>query len=306
MIRLLKSVPPGRTFLVLAALIWLASGIYTVARDEEGVVILLGRPWQKHARPGIHFAPPWPFGRTTVVRTTSTYQMSVGFRIAEAVQGRLPDPSETEFLTGDTNIIALEMILQYIIDEPYRFLYGVEDGHFLVRRAAEATVTSILAHSRVDDVLTTGRASLLEEVRLGTQEKLRDCDAGITVVSATLKRIEPPGDVLDAFQDVQNAKADRERAINEASGYANEILPRARGEANALIAAARGAKNARIEAARGDADRIAKVTAEYAAAPVGMKERLFLEVAEKVLPRAQIYVFDASSSGKPMGVKLIE
>jgi len=306
MIHFLKAIPPGRTFLLLVAVIWFGSGVYTVARDEEGVVILLGRPWQKHAAPGIHFAPPWPFGKTTVVRTTSTYQMSVGFRIAEAVQGRLPDPSETEFLTGDTNIIALEMILQYIIDKPYRFLYGVEDGHFLVRRAAEATLTSLLAHSRVDDVLTTGRASLLEDVRLGTQKKLRQCGAGISIVSTTLKRVEPPGDVLDAFQDVQNAKADRERSINEASGYANEILPRARGEATALIAAARGEKNTRVEMARGDADRIAKVTAEYAAAPVGMRERLFLEVAEKVLPRAQLYVFDASSGGKPMGVKLIE
>lgn len=302
----IQSIPLLRVILGVLIAGWVASGIYTVERDEEGVVLLFGKAWQIHARPGMHFAPPWPFGKTQVVRTTSTYQMSVGFKIADSVQGRMPEPSETEFLTGDTNIIALEMILQYVIDEPFRFLYAVEDAHFLVRRAAEATVTSLLARTNVDDALTTGRASLLEETRLGTQEKLRECGSGITVVSATLKLIEPPGDVIDAFQDVQNAKADRERSINEASGYANEILPRARGEADAAVAEAKGERHSRIELARGEADRISNMIAEYAAAPVGMRERLFLEVVEKVLPEAHLYVIDAGEGRRPMSLKLIE
>lgn len=302
----LKKMPLGRSAIALLALIWIASGVYTVARDEEGVVLLFGKPWQTHARPGMHFAPPWPIGRTQMVRTTSTYQMSVGYKIADAVQGRLPDPSETEFLTGDTNIIALEMILQYVIDEPFRFLYAVEDAHFLIRRAAESTVTSLLARTFVDDALTTGRASLLEEVRLGTQEMLRSYNSGITIVSTTLKRIEPPGDVLDAFQDVQNAKADRERSINEASGYANEILPHARGEAEAAVAQAKGEKHSRVELARGDADRIRNLIAEYQSAPIGMRERLYLEVVEKVLPEASLYVIDGGDGRRPMSIKLIE
>ncbi len=302
----LRKIPIRRLILLLAMICWIASGIYTVARDEEGVVLLFGKPWQTHARPGMHFAPPWPIGKTEVVRTTSTYQMSVGYKIADAVQGRPPDPSETEFLTGDTNIIALEMILQYVIDEPFQFLYAVEDAHFLVRRAAESTVTSLLARTFVDEALTTGRASLLEEVRLGTQEMLRASRTGITVVSTTLKRIEPPGDVLDAFQDVQNAKADRERSINEASGYANEILPRARGESEAAITVARGEKHTRIELARGDADRILKVIGEYQNAPIGMKERLYLEVVEQVIPEATLYVIDGSQGSTPMSIKLIE
>lgn len=302
----LKSIRWGRAAVMVLLAAWILSGIYTVQKDEEGVVLLFGKPWQKHSRPGIHFAPPWPIGRTVVVRTTSTYQMSVGFKIADAIQGRLPDPTETEFLTGDTNIIALEMILQYVIDEPFNFLYAVEDAHFLVRRAAEATVTALLARTHVDEALTTGRASMLDDVRLGTQEKLRECDSGITIVSTTLKLIEPPGDVIDAFQDVQNAKADRERSMNEANGYANEILPRARGKADAMVADARAKKHSRVEMARGDAERISKLITEYQAAPTSMKERLFLEVVETVLPKATIYAIDGGKGRRPMSLKLIE
>ena len=306
MIDRIRKLPAGRTVAAILVAAWLLSGVYTVARDEEGVVLLLGRAWREHAQPGIHYAPPWPIGERKVVRTTSAYQMSIGFKIADAVQGRLPDPEETEFLTGDTNILAVEMILQYVIDQPFGFAYRIEDPHFLVRRAAEATATSFLARTTVDDALTTGRASLLEAVRHGTQEKLRSYGAGIAIVSATLKRIEPAGDVIEAFQDVQNAKADRERSINEATGYANEVLPRARGESEAKVASAQAEKNRRVEIARGEADGLRKMIAEYHAAPEGTRERLFLEVVEDVLARAKVYVIDGGPGRSPMGLKLIE
>ncbi len=298
--------PWVRIGLIAALLIWLGSGIYTVARDELGVVRLFGKPWQTRVPPGMHFAPPWPFARTEVVRTTSAYQMSVGFKIADSVKGKPPTPAETEFLTGDTNIITLEMILQYVIDNPSRLLFGIEDPHFLVRRAAETTATAILAHTPVDVALTTGRAPFLEAVRADTQELLRDYGAGILLVSATLRKIEPPAEVIDAFQDVQNAKSDRERSINEAIGYANETLPRSRGKGEARVSAARAAKISRIEIARGDANRISNMITEYHAAPTGVKSRMYLEVAEEVLGMATIYVIDGGDGRRPMGLKLIE
>jgi membrane protease subunit HflK len=303
---LLERVGLGRAAVVVLAVAYLATGVYTVQRDEEGVVLLLGKPWKTQAPPGIHFAPPWPFGKREVVRTTSAYQMSIGFKFTESVAGKPPEPAEVEFLTGDTNIVAAELILQYVIDGPFPFLYGVEDPHFLVRRAGEATVTSLLARTPVDEALTTGRAAFLEEVELGTQQKLRSYETGVAIVSATLKRIEPPAEVIDAFQDVQNAKADLGRSINEATGYANEILPRARGESDALISAAQAERSSRIEIARGDAERIEKITEEYRQAPLMTKSRMYLEVVERVLESANLYVIDGGKGRRPIGLKLIE
>ncbi len=295
----------GRVLLTIAFVVWVASGIFTVDRDEEGVVLLLGKPWKTHVAPGIHFAPPWPFAKSAVVRTTSAYQMSVGFKIAERVAGKTAPGADAEFLSGDTNILSLELVLQYVVDEPLRILYGIEDPHFLVRRAAESVATNVLSKTAVDDALTTGRSAILENIRRGTQEILRSYDSGIAIVSATVKKIEPPPEVIDAFQDVQNAKSDRERAINEANGYANEVIPRARGEAVAVIAKARGDREGRIEIARGEADRIARMMDEYHNAPVGVKERLYLETLERVLASAEVYAVDAGGRTQPMGLKLI-
>lgn len=297
---------PAKTFLAAAAAVYLFTGIYTVQRDEEAVVLLFGRPWKERVPSGIHFSPPRPFGARTVVRTTTSYQMSVGFKVADSIRGLPPARADVEFLTGDTNILDLEMILQYTIENPFRFALMVEDPHFLVRRAAESVATGIFASAGVDMVLTSGRNAFLEEVRRETQERLRAYDAGITVVSATIKRIEPPAEVIEAFQDVQNAKADRERSINEANGYRNEILPKARGEAEALRSAGEADRHARVASAEGEADRFINILAEYARAPRETRERLYLETAERVLARAKVYVVDSDGGRHPVGVKLID
>ncbi|MBN1825203.1 MAG: FtsH protease activity modulator HflK [Candidatus Eisenbacteria bacterium] len=303
---MMKRPPAARIVLAAIALLYLGSGLFIVQQDEEAVVLLFGKPWKTRVPSGIHWAPPWPVGKRVVVRTTTSYQMSVGFKIADSVRGLPPAQAETEFLTGDTNILDLEMILQYVIDDPYTFAFGVEDPHFLVRRAAEAVATRILAQKPVDEVLTSERQAFLEAVRLGTQEKLRAYGAGIAVVSATLKRIEAPGEVIEAFQDVQNAKADRERAINEANGYASESLPRARGEAEALLQGAEGDRNARVAWARGNAERIRVMTAEYLRAPQITKERMYLETVDKVLRSVSVYVIDSEEGREPVGVKLFD
>ena len=220
-----RTIRPWTLLLGAAIVLYLASGVHTVARDEEGVALLFGAPWGERFGPGIHYVPPPPFGKWRTVRAESAYQMSVGFKIADRVRGKDATPEESEFLTGDTNILAVEMVLQYVIDDPLALLYAVEEPHFLVRRTAEATLSSFLARTHVDEALTSGRAALLESVRLGAQEKLREAGAGILLVSATLKRIEPPTEVVDAFQDVQNAKADRERTINESRGLRKRSAP---------------------------------------------------------------------------------
>lgn len=298
--------PLGRAVVLLAIIGYLATGIFVVQRDEEAVVLLFGKPWKKSVPPGIHYSPPRPFGKRTIVRTTTSYQMSVGYKIADAVRGLPPSRAETEFLTGDTNILDLEMIVQYIIEEPFPFAFTIEDPHFIVRRTAEAAATKLLAGTAIDIVLTSGRASFLEAVRLATQESLREYHTGIVVVSANLKRIEPPGEVIEAFLDVQNAKADKERLINEANGYASESLPRARGKAESIVREAEGDGNARTEWAKGESERIRIMVAEYRLAPDITRDRMYLETAEKVLRSVSLYVIDSEGGRVPVGVKLID
>jgi membrane protease subunit HflK len=298
--------PYGKITLGLVILVYVLSGTYTVKQDEEAVVLLFGKPWKTRVPSGIHYAPPRPFGKRQVVRTATAYQMSVGFKLADSVRGLPPSREETEFLTGDTNILDLEMILQYTIDDPLAFGFQIEDPHFLVRRTAEAVATRILARTPVDTALTSGRSTFLEKVRRETQEILRTYGTGIVIVSSTIKRIEPPAEVIAAFQDVQNAKADKEKSINQATGYANEILPRARGEAGAMVSAAEADREAWVEMARGDAEGIRSMVAEYRLAPAATRDRMYLETAEKVLHRATVYVIDAGGRRSPMGLKLIE
>jgi len=299
-------VPYGKIVLGVLVVAYLFSGIYTVKQDEEAVVLLFGKPWKNHVPSGIHYSPPWPVGKRQVVRTATAYQMSVGFKFADSVRGLPASREETEFLTGDTNILDLEMILQYTIDDPLAFGFQIEDPHFLVRRTAEAVATRILARTPVDVALTSGRSTFLEGVRRGTQEILRAYGTGIIVVSSTIKRIEPPAEVIAAFQDVQNAKADKEKSINQATGYANEILPRARGEAGAMVSAAEADREAWVEMAKGDAEGIRMMVGEYRLAPAATRERMYLETAEKVLRRATVYVIDTGDRRSPMGLKLIE
>lgn len=301
-----RTIPLGRILLFLILAVYLASGVYTVGQDEEGVVLIFGKPWKLHVPSGIHYAPPPPFGKKRIVRTTTAFQMSIGYKIADSVRGLPPSSGEVEFLTADTNILDVELILQYTIDDPFRFAFMVEDPHFLVRRVGEAAVTDLLARTGVDVALTSGRTSFLDGVRLGVQKDLRLYGVGVVVTSANMKRIEPPAEVIESFQDVQNAKADRERSINYATGYANEILPRARGEADAILSGADATRNARIEMARGEADRIVRLEAEYRKAPQITRERMYLETAERVLRNATLYVVDSDGGRNPVGVKLID
>lgn len=301
----------GRRYGIIAGLavivgIYLLSGIFSVSPDEEGVVLLFGGLHKDRVGPGLHYRPPWPVGASRTLRTTTNFTMSIGFRFAEEIQGIDPPAVEMEWLTGDTNIVNMQVIVQYTVARPSSFLFATDKPQFLLRRITEAVITNLVGQARIDDILTTGRASMLEAARRNTQAVLDQYDLGIQLVSMNLKLVEPPRAVIQSFQDVQNAKADRERLVNESMGYANGILPKARGEAQRVVDEAQAWKGRRVSLAEGEATRIEALLKEYEKAPRLTRERLYLETMERILPKVRLYVVDPNDQSGGMHLRIVE
>jgi membrane protease subunit HflK len=288
----------------VVVLIYFATGIYAVKSDETAVVTRFGRIVGERVPPGIQYRLPWPFEKTYKLKTTTVYKMGVGFKITEEVQGISPRPQEKQWLTGDVNIIELNTVVHFTIADAAKFLFVTDTPQYLIKKVAEASLTEVVGVTPVDEVFTTARVRIQEEVKRSLQEGLDSYGVGIRISSVNLKTAEPPPEVIRAFQDVVNAKADRERLINNANGYANEILPGARGEAEKRVQAAEAERGRRVANARGEGERFLNILAEYSKAPEVTRRRLYLETAEKVLPKLNKYFFQ--TGGGEFDLKIIQ
>lgn len=290
--------------LALALLGYAALGLYSVDTDESAVAFVLGRARPADILPGIHWNPPWPFGRVVVAKTATSFVMPVGYRMAPRPGA---EPISDLWLTGDTNVVAARVNVQYTIESLRRFLLAQEDPRELVRSVGERVFTRVLLASTVDDVLGMRRAALRLEVHRGIQESLDAEGVGIAVQSITLEELAPPseGRVRDAFQAVQNARSDRERTELEAESYRRQALARARGEAQKLRSEARAARHRRIEIARGETQRFRALAREHARAPAVTEERLYLESLERLLPGLETYVVEPGDGGR-VNLRVVE
>ena len=267
------------------------SGLYTVRPAEVAIITRLGSPLSPPRRSGLHWR--WPFiDRVLRLEVTRTYTLPIGFRPTDRAGDAGTQSDESGWLTGDTNSLSVQLTLQYQIVDPRAFLLGSADPASAVRRGTEAAVTASLGSLPVDDILTTGRVIFLDQVRRRTQAFLLESGAGIQIVSVSLRSIEPPEAVRAAFKDVQNARSDRERFINEATGYANETLPRSRAEANAVLQKAASDRVRRVESALGDTHRFAALAREGARNPSLLRERVYLETMQRILPRTRLVIVD--------------
>jgi len=290
--------------LALALLGYAALGLYSVDTDESAVAFVLGRARPADILPGIHWNPPWPFGRVVVAKTATSFVMPVGYRMAPRPGA---EPISDLWLTGDTNVVAARVNVQYTIESLRRFLLAQEDPRELVRSVGERVFTRVLLASTVDDVLGMRRAALRLEVHRGIQESLDAEGVGIAVQSITLEELAPPseGRVRDAFQAVQNARSDRERTELEAESYRRQALARARGDAQKLRSEARAARHRRIEIARGETQRFRALAREHARAPAVTEERLYLESLERLLPGLETYVVEPGDGGR-VNLRVVE
>jgi membrane protease subunit HflK len=279
---------------------WLGSGFYVVEADERGVIRQFGDVVAQ-VGPGMHYRLPWPITQVDVLKTTSVMKTGAGFALpggeSEAVTG-------VELLTGDTNIISLALILQYVIRDPSDFLFRIEKPRVFIGALAQSVLAETVLGMSVDEVLTTGRLAIQERVRVQTQVVLDRYRSGIQIISANIMAIALDRSVAPAFQEVADAMADREKIRNEARAYANSVIPKARGEARASVSDGQNYKRQRVAEAIGDTDRFLALLSEYEKAPDVSRTRIYLETIEKVLPKAKMHAIDSQNGHVPLSLRV--
>jgi membrane protease subunit HflK len=279
---------------------YFATGFYTVNADAHAVVRRFGAI-EARVGPGIHYRLPWPVDRVDVLKTTNVIKTGVGFNL---VENDTQAATGVEVLTGDTNILNVALVVQYVIRDPSDFLFRVDQPQTLVGKLAESVLSETVVGMPVDEVLTTGRLAIQGRVKVKTQEVLDRYHSGIQISSVSIMNITLDSSVAQAFQDVADAMADREKAQNEARAYANDQIPRARGEANQTVTSAENYKQQRIAEAIGDTTRFLAVLKEYQKAPDVTRSRIYLDAMEKILPKVKLYVIDSQGGRVPVNLRV--
>jgi len=290
---------PVSPWLILAVilLVYAGSGIYIVAPDERGIVLRFGRV-VREADPGPGYHLPWPFEAVIKPPVTQILKEEFGFRtVSVGPPARYQDVDpEALMLTGDENIVKLQFIVQFKVKTgptgATDFLFNVRDPGDTVRDAAEATMREVLGRNDIDNALTEGKEQIQQDAQALLQRILDQYQVGLEVVTVKLQDVDPPNQVSDAFKDVISAQQDKERLINEARGYANDVVPKARGQAAQLLNEAEGYSAAKVQDASGAAQRFIALQDEYEKAKDVTRLRLYLETMEQVLPRMNKIILD--------------
>ncbi len=285
--------------ILVAAIAWIASGVYIVPPDSMGVVRRFGQYTGALQAPGPHYRWPWPIEEVDVVPILNVRRTEIGFRTIKAGPPAETQsvPAEALMLTGDENIVSAQMIVQYRIADPTLFLFNVQNADRMLKEAGEASLRQVMGLNKVDDALTTGRGQIQEETRDLLQRILNNNRAGLLVTEVRLQAVQPPQQVEGSFKDVVSALEDRARLVNEAEGYREDILPKARGQAQQILREAEGYREQRVRIAKGDADRFISILKEYLQAKDVTRQRMYLETMEQVLPTIRKYVIDSKAGG---------
>ena len=281
-------------WLVLA--LWVLSGVYVVAPDQQAVETMFGKVDAAQVLPGIHYALPWPIERVDKLKVRQLQRLSIGGEAADAALGRVQNPLRTQFLTGDQNIIGLRVVVQYSVSLPVEYLFRTQDPNVLVAAAVESEMARKVAHRTVDAILTSEKAVIQGEVRAAAQSLLNRYKAGVLISTVNIESATPPAEAADAFRDVASARADTARIVSNAQGYANDLIPRARGQAQQMLEESQAYKQRKINEASGDASRFIQISVEFYKAPVVTRQRLYLEAMEQILPKIRKVIVEPNSN----------
>jgi len=279
----------------IALIFWLFTGVYTVGPDEVGVVQRFGK-YDRTVQSGLNYHMPFPIETVKTPKVTEVKRIEVGFRTVGKNQYRTVE-RESLMLTGDENIVDAELIVQYKIKEPLNYLFNYVGPELTMREASEASLRTVVGRHNIDEALTSGKLMIQEATKELLQSILDKYETGVQVVAVQLQDVSPPKQVIDAFKDVASAKEDKNRMINEAEGYRNDIIPKARGEAQAMIRKAEGFREARIARAEGDVAKFKAILKEYSKAKDVTRERLYLEAMEEILPGIEKYIVPNGEDG---------
>ncbi len=280
-------------FFSIILAIWLLTGLYKVNSDENAVVLYFGKYYET-TTPGLHFYIPYPIGEIKKVAITRINKEEFGF--SSSVNGKKTIDEESLMLTGDENIADIDFEVQWKIENVKDYLFNIKNPQKTLRSATESAMREIIANRDIDDVLADKKSEIELQAKELLQKILNSYNSGIEIITVQLLRADPPKEVIDSFRDVQTAKADKERKINEAEAYKNDIMPKARGEAEALIQSAEAYKKSVISNAEGDTARFDKIYEQYKNNKDITKKRIYIETMEDVMKNNEKIIIDKNAS----------
>lgn len=276
-------------FWIFIAIIFVWTGIYTVPAESVGIVQRFGA-YLSTVEPGLQFKIPYGIDEVSIVPVRRQMKMEFGFGTPNAAdryqESQEPD-LEKAMVTGDLNAALVEWVVQYHIADPKHYLFSVRDPEETMRAAAEAVMREIIGDRTVDEVITIGRQEIESAMQANLQKVVKDYQLGLAIDIVQLKNVNPPREVQNSFDEVNQAQQEKQRAINVANGEYNKVVPRAKGEADRSIAEAHGYALQRVNEAEGDVSRFSALFKEYQRAPEIMRQRLYLETMSQVMPNIQ-------------------
>ena len=285
--------------LIIIAIIWALSGLYRVLPDEQGIVLRFGK-FVSTTQPGLNYHFPYPIETVLTPKVTKVNRIDIGFRSGSdtgfSSAGVADVPEESLMLTGDENIVNIDFSVFWVIKDAGKFLFKIQDPAATVKAAAETAMREVIAKSKLQSILTEGRSIIEIETQEIAQGLLDEYESGIQITQVQTQKADPPDQVIDAFRDVQAARADMERAKNEAQAYQNDVIPRARGEAAKILQQAEAYKKQVVAKAEGEASRFLAIYKEYNNAKRVTKERMYLETMEKVLAAVDKVIIEKNAS----------
>jgi membrane protease subunit HflK len=295
----------GRGIALIAAAavaLWGLSGFFRVEPDELGVVLRFGQ-YVRDAKPGLNYHLPYPIESVLTPKVTRVNRIDIGMRLVEDVRRgtTMRDvPEESLMLSGDENIVDVDFAVFWVV-KPDRgaaqYLFNIQNPEGTVKAVAESAMREVIGRSEIQPILTGARQGIETAVQELMQKTLDEYGAGIQITQVQLQKVDPPTQVIDAFRDVQAARADLERAQNEAQTYANRVIPEARGRVAQVTQSAEAYREQAVAEARGQAARFSKIYDEYRKAPDVTRERLYLETMERVLGGTDKVILDSVGGG---------
>ncbi len=297
---------PARWSLAIGMLVlagYASTGLTMIQPDEVGVVRRFGAVLREPWEPGLHWGLPIGLDRVDRVKVQQTRTLAVGAdRTAAAPLARGADAAESDSLTGDLNLVAAEVLVQYRIREPVAYLFRAVDVESTLRAIAEAATARALSHRGIDELLTTGRAALADGLARSIQQQAESSGLGVLVVAVRLGRVAPPPAVAPAFADAARARSDRRQAVTRAEEYRDRTRAEAAGRAVEIADAAAGRVDRLVQPAKGEAERFTRVLAETRKAPDSTRRRLLLESLAELLPRFRRKVIIAPGQDLDIGL----
>lgn len=284
---------PNLILAILGALvfIWFASGIYEIKEGEEAVVIRFGK-FVRKGTAGLNYRMPYPIEHAVVEKVNQSRRIEIGYRSGVSSRGNVGGASreiaaESTMLTGDENIAYLNCDVMWNIKNLEEYVFNVVNPEEAVKTAAESAIREVIGKTPIASVLSNQKQEIADKIDALTQKILDQYKVGVQIAQVQLLKAEPPSEVIDAYRDVQTSKADKEREINQAQSYNNDILPKARGEAAKMLQEAEGYKQEVISRAEGDVSRFNAILVQYQNSKQVTRDRLYLDAVAEVLTGAK-------------------